>query len=282
MKPSECKQNQGLEFPNSYATVRERQMTDTFRKILADGRCVYGPFMKTTDPMFVEIAGLAGFDFVILDMEHGPGTCENQQGNIRAAELSGVVPIIRVPELNENIIGKSLDIGAAGVQIPQVRTAEEARMAVKYSRFHPYGMRGVCRFVRAAGYSSKERREYFEDSAGLLVIVQLEGVEAVENLDAILDVEGIDILFIGPYDLSQSLGVPGEVESETVVNKMREIIQRAGEKGKTVGTFVDSMRMLKLWRDAGVQYLSWSVDSGIFMDACRKLVDEIHGREEGK
>lgn len=249
-------------------------MTGNFRKMLMDGKCVYGPFMKTTDSMFVEIAGLAGFDFVILDMEHGPGTFESQQGNIRAAELSGVVPIIRVPELNENMIGKALDIGAAGVQIPQIRTAGEARMAVEYSRFHPYGMRGVCRFVRAAGYSSRERKEYFDDSVGLLVIVQLEGTEAVKNLDEILDVEGIDIIFIGPYDLSQSLGVPGEVESETVVSRMKEIIQRAADKGKTVGTFVDSMKMLKLWRDAGVRYLGWSVDSGIFMDACRKMLDE--------
>lgn len=254
-------------------------MIKNFRRLLAEGRCAYGPFMKTKDPMFVEIVGIAGFDFVILDMEHGQGSWECQQENIRAAELAGALPIIRVPRLEENVIGAALDIGAAGVQIPQVRTAQQARLAVKYSRFHPWGMRGVCRFVRAARYSSRERKEYFESSKELLVIVQLEGVEAVENLDAILEVDGIDILFIGPYDLSQSLGIPGEVESETVTEKMKEIIRKAEKKGKIVGTFVDRMEMLNFWRDAGVRYLSYSVDSGLFMDACRNLTMEIHSTE---
>ncbi len=247
-----------------------------FREKLESGQCVYGPFMKTTDPMFAEIAGLCGFDFAILDMEHGPGTFERQQDNIRAASMAGALPVIRVPELDENAVGTALDIGAAGVQIPQVCTAEQAGRAVEYARFYPQGMRGVCRFVRAAGYSTVERGAYFRQANEALVIVQLEGTEAVRNLDGILETDGIDVLFIGPYDLSQSLRVPGETGSSAVVEKMKEIIRRAKARGKVVGTFVDSLPMLRLWRDAGVQYLSYSVDAGIFASACQALVAEMH------
>lgn len=250
-----------------------------FRKAVNNGQFVYGPFMKTADPMFVEAVGMAGFDFVILDMEHGPVSFENQQNNIRAAALAGLVPIIRVPNTDENTIATALDIGAMGVQVPQVKNAQQARQIVNSSRFYPYGMRGVCRFVRAAEYSHMDRKKYFEASKDLLVIIQLEGADAIANLDEILDVDGIDILFVGPYDLSQSLGVPGEVENEIVIEKMKSIIARAQEKGKIVGTFVDNMKNLKLWRDVGVQYLSYSVDIGIFTEACKALLNKINSPE---
>lgn len=255
------------------------EMINRFRKSLQDGKCVYGPFMKTADPMFVEVAGIAGFDFVILDTEHGPVSLQNQQNNVRGATVRKVVPIIRVKDASESAIGSALDIGAFGVQVPQISTAEEAKQVVENARFYPYGMRGVCRFVRAAEYSGMDRKKYFESSKDLIVIIQLEGIKAIKNIDEILEVDGVDILFVGPYDLSQSLGYPGEVDNPVVVENMKLIVEKAREKGKIVGTFVDNMEMLKLWRDVGVQYLSYSVDSGIFMDACKDLVSKMHDGE---
>lgn len=252
-----------------------QQAIKNFRKKLTCGESVYGPFMKTADPMFAEAAGLAGFDFMIFDMEHGPASLKMQENNLRAAALAGAVPIVRVPCLSENAIGSALDVGAGGVQVPQIQTAAEARKAVESAKFYPDGMRGVCRFVRAANYSQMDRQAYFKASKETLLILQLEGKEAIANLDEILEVEGVDVLFIGPYDLSQSLGVPGEVESKTVVDAMKLVIERAKRKGKVIGTFVDSMKMLRLWRDAGVQYLSYSVDVGIFSEACSDLIKQM-------
>ena len=242
-----------------------------FRKKISNGECVYGMFMKTGDPMFVEAAGISGFDYVILDMEHGPVSIESQQNNIRAAEARGTVPIIRLPDGDENTIGKALDIGAYGIQVPQINSAEAAKHVVKYSKFYPYGMRGVCRFVRAADYSNIDRYDYFEASKDLLIILQLEGVEAINNLDEILDVDGVDILFIGPYDLSQSLKIPGQINHPIVVDAMRKILEKARLKNKVIGTFVDTKEDLKMWRDLGLQYLSYSVDIGIFIDSCKDL-----------
>lgn len=242
-----------------------------FRNKISTGDCVYGIFMKTGDPMFVEAAGIGGFDYVILDTEHGPVSIENQQNNIRAAQARGTVPIIRLPDGDENTIGKALDIGAYGIQVPQINSAQAAKDVVKYAKFYPYGMRGVCRFVRAADYSDMDRYAYFEESKDLLIILQLEGVEAIKNLDEILEVEGVDILFIGPYDLSQSLGIPGQVNNPIVVNEMKKIVEKAKAKNKIIGTFVDTPQDLVMWRELGLQYLSYSVDIGIFMDACRSI-----------
>lgn len=242
-----------------------------FRNKISNGENVYGMFMKTNDPMFVEAVGISGFDYVILDMEHGPVTIENQQNNIRAAEARNTVPIIRLKDRGENTIGKALDIGAYGIQVPQIKNAEEAKRVVKFAKFYPYGMRGVCRFVRAADYSNMDRYEYFEGSKDILIILQLEGIDAIKNLDEILEVDGIDILFIGPYDLSQSLGIPGQVNNPVVVNAMKDIVKKAKEKGKVIGTFVDTFEDLKMWREIGIQYLSYSVDVGVFIDACKSL-----------
>ena len=215
-----------------------------FREKIKNNEFVYGIFTKSQDPMFVEIQGISEYDFVILDSEHGPYSVSQQQNNIRAALLRGLLPIVRVSELSENMIGKALDIGALGVQVPQIENAKQAKKAVKYARFYPYGERGVCRFVSAADYSAKDRNEYFKSSKDLLVILQLEGVQAISNLDEILEVEGIDIIFIGPYDLSQSLGVPGDIKNPKVLNAMINIVEKAKEKNIVVGTFTDDYEMV--------------------------------------
>lgn len=243
-----------------------------FKEKLSGGQMVFGPFMKTCDPAFVEVAGWAGMDFAILDMEHGPVGVESMQNNIRAAQISNVLPIVRVSSNTEEAIGKALDIGAAGVEIPQIKTAEEARDAVRFSKFYPQGKRGVCRFVRAAEYSLLERNEYFKTANDTIVILHVEGVEALANMDSIFDVDGIDIVFIGPYDLSQSLGVPGQTMHPTVIAAMKEVVARAKEKGVVIGTFTDTRETMEMWIRAGVQYISYSVDVGIFAESCCALV----------
>lgn len=246
-----------------------------FKERLQAGKAVFGPFMKTCDPGFVEAAGYAGMDFAILDMEHGPISIQSMQNNIRAAQVSGILPVVRVPAITEEAIGKALDIGAAAVEIPQITTAEQAKEAVKLAKFSPLGERGVCRFVRAAHYSALDKAKYFEGANQTIVIAQIEGQEAIDNLDDILAVEGVDIFFIGPYDLSQSLGVPGQVTHPLVVEAMNKIVKAAKERGAVVGTFTDSKETMEMWAKAGVQYISYSVDMGIFYEACRKLKEQF-------
>ncbi len=247
-----------------------------FKRKLNNKEFVYGVFMKTSDPMFVEIDALAGFDYAILDTEHGPTDIEHQQNNIRACEAKGILPIVRVPVIDENVIGKALDIGAKGIQVSNVKTKEDVERIIKYAKFYPYGERGVCRFVRAAGYSSVDRNEYFEDSKDNLIIIQLEGTEAIKNLNSILEIDGYDIIFIGPYDLSQSLGVPGQVKNPIVLKAMMEIVEAAKTKGKTIGTFVDDFELAEKWKSLGVQYISYSTDSGLYFEKARDTYNKLN------
>ncbi|MCL2159022.1 MAG: aldolase/citrate lyase family protein, partial [Oscillospiraceae bacterium] len=222
------------------------KMTETFRKKLATG--VLGIFSKTSDPAFVEAAGYAGLDFIVIDLEHGPVTIQTAQNLIRAAQVAEIFPIIRAKEGESSVLGEALDIGAGALQIPQITTAAEARAVIDRVKFWPEGNRGVCRFVRAAAYSATDRFEYFENANKSLVILQIEGELGIDNIDEILEVPGIDIIFVGPYDLSQSLGLAGQVGHIKVEEKMLEIVKKCKERGITTGTFADTPENAAKWK----------------------------------
>ena len=245
-----------------------------FRTKLNDG--IIGIFSKTEDAAMIEAMGYGGADFVIIDLEHGPNTIRSAQNLVRAAELSGMFPIIRVKDCESSTMAEALDIGAAGIQVPQIQCREDALKVIEKTKFSPVGERGVCRFVRAAKYSATPRYEYFAKANESVVILQVEGKEGIDNLDEILTVEGIDIIFIGPYDLSQSLGMVGNIDHPAVQEKMLETVRKCNEKGIAVGTFTDTIENAVKWRSYGVKYIAHSVDVGIFMQAIRDIVTDIH------
>jgi 4-hydroxy-2-oxoheptanedioate aldolase len=242
-----------------------------FRKLISQ-RMVVGTFSKSQDPAFIEIIGHAGFDFVVLDLEHGPNTVLSLPNLIRAAEVTGLFPIVRVKEDTSSLISEVLDAGATGIQVPQVSGRSEAEEVVRAARFTPLGMRGVCRFVRAANYSSLDRYEYFARANTTVIVMQLEGVGAVENIQEILSVPGLDIAFIGPYDLSQSLGVAGQVDDPRVTQMMKTVVDECVKRNVVVGTFVDTIEEARKWSAAGVKYLCYSVDVGLFTEKCHETI----------
>ena len=243
----------------------------SFRKLISQ-RMVVGTFSKSQDPAFIEIIGHAGFDFVVLDLEHGPNTVLSLPNLIRAAEVTGLFPIVRVKEDTPSLISEVLDAGAAGIQIPQISSKSEAEEVLQAARFIPQGMRGVCRFVRAADYSMLDRYEYFSRANTTVIVMQLEGVSAVENIQEILSVPGLDIAFIGPYDLSQSLGVTGQVDDPRVIQAMKAVVDECVKRNVVVGTFVDTIEEARKWSTAGVKYLCYSVDVGLFTEKCHETV----------
>ncbi len=246
-----------------------------FIEKLTKNETVIGPFSKTSDPAMIESMGYAGFDFIIIDLEHGPNSILNAQHLVRAAEIAGAFPIIRVAENNASQIGSALDIGARGIQVPQIDTAHEARQAIEYAKFAPMGKRGVCRFVRAAQYSHTNRFDYFKQANENLLIMQLEGQKALDNIDEIISVTGLDIVFIGPYDLSQSLGFAGEINHPVVINEMKRIIEKCQAKGILTGVFTDQIADARKWIDLGVKYIAYSVDVGMMHDTSKQLIQEI-------
>ena len=249
------------------------------RERLKNGDVLIGIFCKTTASEFVEVIGHAGFDFCILDMEHGPASLETLQNLVRAAEVSGVLPIVRTRDMNPESVAQPLDLGAAGIQVPKVASKAEAESVVDAAKFAPLGHRGVCRFVRAARFSAMDRATYFASANESLVILQLEGTHLSEY-EKIADIPGVDILFIGPYDLSQALGIPGQIEHPRVLEEMQKIIAVAKRKNKTIGVFADSLTQTQRWVNAGVQYIAYSVDLGLFHIVCRDTVAAIRSQKK--
>jgi len=250
--------------------VTERKL---LRNRLLEGEIVFGPFMKMASPQIVEIAGHAGFDFVILDTEHGPLSFETVENLVRAAEVVGIAPLVRVYDKNPSLIVRSLDVGAQGVLVPHISSAVEAESLAETARFAPHGERGVCRYVRAAKFSSLDTYSYFDKAnRNTLVIAMIEGEDGIANLDEILSVSGIDIVFIGPYDLSQSLGIPGQVTDVRVVTQMGRVADAVRSRGKIVGTFVDNVEEARRWADLGIQFISISVDVGLVFNGMRDTV----------
>jgi 4-hydroxy-2-oxoheptanedioate aldolase len=238
-------------------------------------RVVVGTFSKSLDPAFIEILGHTSFDFVVLDLEHGPNTVLSLQNLIRAAGVTGLFPVVRVKAGTPSLISEVLDVGAGGIQAPSISSKSDAQEVVQAARFAPLGMRGVCRFVRAAGYSSVDRYDYFAHANTTLIVLQLEGAEAVANVGEILSVAGVDVIFIGPYDLSQSLGVTGDVDNPRVAEAMSKIVDECLARKVAVGTFVDTIEGARKWCAAGVKYLCYSVDVGLFTEKCRETIQSL-------
>lgn len=258
---------------------RCRRMNSNYMPLryrIGRGDTVFGTFMKLPCPQIVEILGLAGLDFAIFDTEHGPLTFESIEMLTQAAEVAGISPLVRVYENDPALISRALDLGAEGVLVPHMSTSDDAAQLVKASRFHPEGSRGICRYVRAARFSSMDRHEYFRKAnQDTLVVAMIEGREGVANLDSILEVPGIDVVFVGPYDLSQALGVPGEISNPIVTDAMSDIAGKAQARKVALGTFADDPETALHWARSGVQFIAVSVDVGLIYQAAKTLTDAL-------
>jgi 4-hydroxy-2-oxoheptanedioate aldolase len=255
-----------------------RLKKNSLRRKLAAQKVVLGTFMEIPAPSLVEIAGLAGLDFFIVDGEHGPFTAKSTEEMVRASASTDISPVVRVRENSSQAILQALDAGAAAVQVPHIGSKDEATDACRAARFHPRGSRGLNPYVRSASYSAQRGSAYLQGANDeTVVVLQVEGAAGVQHLDAILTVEGLDVVFLGPYDLSQSLGVPGQIEHPSVREIMGRVIEAAKRAGKTVGTFADAPEQAARWIELGVQYIAVAADAGLFLGACRSLVEDLKG-----
>ena len=203
---------------------------------LAAGGGTAGTILPIAAPALVEVAALAGFGHVLIDAEHGHISVADCEALVRAAEAVGTTPIVRVPVNAPEAILRYLDTGAQGVLVPQISTRADAERAVRAARYHPLGQRGLAG-TRASDYGLRASLPDYlrEANAQLLVLGLIEDIRAVDNLPQILAVEGLDIISIGPSDLSQSMGHPGETQHPDVQAAIAEIIRQGVAAGKVVG-----------------------------------------------
>jgi 4-hydroxy-2-oxoheptanedioate aldolase len=248
----------------------------TIRDRLAAGEYVFGPFMKIPASAPVELVAHAGFDFCIIDLEHSPFTFERAEDLVRVAQGAGIAPIIRTFDGQPATLVRALDTGCDGVLVPNLTTRAGAEKVVRGARFHPLGQRGMDPHARSARYRTIPKEVYFSEADDWTLLgVQIEGVAGIRNLDEILKVEGTDLIFVGPYDLSQSLGVPGQITAPAVLDKVTEIVKEVRASGKAVGIYADNIEEARRWRDLGIQFVAISVDVYIFLRACQEMVEAL-------
>lgn len=204
---------------------------------LAAGEPAFGVSVMFPSPHIVEMLGALGFDWVLLDCEHGSLSPESVELMAMAAQASGMTPIARPATRSAEHIAQVLDRGVLGVQVPHIITADDARAAVQAVKYHPLGRRSLAAGTRAANYDARgSMADYVrEANEATLIAVQIEDREALPNLDAILAVQDIDVFFIGPSDLSQSMGHPGNAKAAPVAQAIEASLARIRAAGKTPG-----------------------------------------------
>ncbi len=246
------------------------------RRVLA-GECVYGTMIRQArDPGAPSVFASAGYDFIFIDMEHGAYHMETISDLIRGAKSSGIAPIIRVPRLETFFISRVLDAGAEGIMVPMTSTPEEAEAIVRYSKYPPLGRRGFGAQTAQTDYRPLKASEVMrEANENTLIIAQIETKEAIENIDQILEVEGIDVGLIGPNDLSISMGIPDQLDSEGLTNAIERVMESARKRGKATGIHIGNIGAIKKWRSKGMNVLAISTDIGFMYHASKSTLEEL-------
>lgn len=245
---------------------------------LNNGNVVFGTWMTIPSPTIVEVFGLAGMDFIVIDHEHGQFTYETSENMIRAAEVAGCTPLIRVPSNSASDILRSLEIGAHGIVVPQIENKKQASFAINSMMYAPKGNRGVSAFTRSSNYygvNVKNRTQQLNDST--LSMLLIESVEAIKNLDEILECNDIDIIYIGTYDLSQSLGIVDDVNNDKVLSIISESVLKIRQSGVAAGILAQSPEDAKRWIDIGVQFIPYIADCGIIHEAVASKLEMLKG-----
>jgi len=249
-----------------------------FRARVLAREWVIGTFINLGSPVTVEIAGLAGFDWLLIDHEHGPGGEDTLLHQLQAANGTPAVPIVRIAANETPRFKRVLDMGAHGVMVPWVSTAAEAKAAVQAMRYPPLGLRGVAKFNRAAGFGGNFDEYYKHAHEWLVTVVQIETPEAVANIDDIAAVEGADVLFVGPTDLSYNMGIPDQLEHPDFKAALKKVSDAAKHHGKAAGILVHNPALVPMCRDFGYTFVSLGSDGGAVRSGLLALAQALKAK----
>ncbi len=223
---------------------------------------------EVRSPAIAQILKQAGFDFFRIDMEHGAFNLETAAEIIRVARLIDICPLVRVTGPRYELIARVLDQGAMGVMVPRIESRGDVEVLVESMKYPPVGKRGMSSDAPHSGYDFKPLPEFVEiNNEDTIAIAQIERQAAIENIDDILSVPGVDVALVGPEDLSVSLGVPGETTHPRVVEAVETMIASAKRNGVVSAIHAGSVEHLQGWLRKGMGMVMYSSDLGFLMDA---------------
>lgn len=237
-------------------------------KVLA-GEFLAGVWCNLASSLTAEIAASAGYDWLLIDQEHGPGDNETLMGQLQAVGQRSCAPIVRIVWNEMPRFKRALDLGAMGIMVPYVQTVADAEKAVSYMRYPPEGLRGAAISPRATGYGVHFDSYYSEANRKLLSVHQIETARAVENVQDIARVDGVDVLFVGPLDLSLSVGMPKRFEDPEYRKLLSKVALCAKEAGKAAGILLPSIRLVDMVHEMGYTFIAVSSDSGMVVEGMK-------------
>jgi 4-hydroxy-2-oxoheptanedioate aldolase len=246
------------------------------------GDPVVGIFVSIESPTTVELLGLAGVDFVMIDSEHNPIAPNEAANMFRAAEAIGVPALARIGENTQQVIAKFMDAGCLGPMTPMVNNAEQAKSVVDSVKYPPVGKRGLAS-VRANRYGMEGPSGDYVVRANeeTVVVVQIETLEGIENADEIIATDGVDVVFLGPTDLSVALGVPGQSKHQIVLDAIEALTTKVVDAGKVAGTIARTPEDYAYWRDRGVGFFLTGANA-LLGGAATAYVQGVRAVEEGR
>jgi 2-keto-3-deoxy-L-rhamnonate aldolase RhmA len=243
------------------------------RRRLADGDVLFGTFLGLGSALATEACALAGFDWLLVDLEHGGGNESALVSQQLAAAAHQVPLLVRVESTDRIRAGRVLDMGAEGVMFPRLRTVDEVRDAVRHLRYPPHGDRGVATYNRACGFGLHPEALDTADER-LVCVIQIENREAVEHIERIVTVSGVDVLFIGPRDLSHDLGVPGDTTAPVFRDAVKRVLTAAEAAGIAVGTLAPDAASARRHVAEGFRFVGIASDAALLVQAAKHAVDE--------
>lgn len=255
-------------------------MKNLVKEKFAAQKKTLGTFHEIGSSTAVELLAYGGLDFVIIDTEHGPFDVEKTQEFIRATQKTNMTPFVRVKDSQRNSILKMLDIGAHGLIIPDIRSVDEVKKVVEYGKYFPVGNRGVAPASGSAfwtaDYASQGLEHYFKVSnEETLLLPQCETRECLEHIEEIVNIDGVDGIFVGPYDLSTSLGKPGQLNDPEVVEAIQHILDTCKKANKISFIYAGSHEAAEKDYEIGFDAVCYGMDAMILLDAVKNIVNDL-------
>lgn len=242
---------------------------------LKKGETLIGTFLSLGNSITTEIVANAGFDWVVIDLEHGVGTEGDVIQQLLGLNNTKVSAIIRVEAFQRQRIHRVLDFGADGIMCPRIDDATEAALAIKAMQYPPVGIRGVAKMIRAAAYgdSFELYRKKAEDE--LIGVIQIETLQSLNHLDEIAATDGVDVLFIGPSDLSMALGIFGQTDHPLFLKTVNQIVSASEREGKQTGILLADPADLKKYSEMGIRFIACGTDAGFLSKGAKQTASAM-------
>ena len=241
------------------------------------GEFLAGAWLNLASPLTAEMAGMAGYDWLLIDQEHGPGDNWTILHQIQAASRFPVAPLVRAPWVDRILFKRILDLGAAGIMAPYVQTVEQAKEVVQFSKYMPMGERGVAASPRCAEYSMNFQDYFANANKNLITVVQIETGNSVDNAESIAAVDGIDVLFVGPLDLSINTNLRGMFEDDKYVAKLKQVSQAAKNHAKACGILLPHAKWIPLLKELGYTFIACGSDGNYVLANMKSTLDSLRG-----